>query len=144
MVAAGRPRARIKDAPEDFIVEELPLYEPEGTGEHLFVRFTKRELTTDDVVRALARASGVQARDIGVAGLKDKVGVTTQTVSLPVPRAELSMFDAKVLALAIPGVVIHEAKRHELSQRRFNFDRQHAHAVDEVVEERRAALALAA
>ena len=112
MPPAERPRARIKDAPEDFVVEELPLYELEGTGDHLFVRFTKRELTTDDVVRALARAAGVQARDIGVAGLKDKVGITTQTVSLPVPRAENATFDAKVLALEIPGVVIHEAKRH--------------------------------
>ena len=108
----ARPRARIKDSPEDFLVEEIPAYEPQGTGDHLYVRFTKRELTTDDVVRALAAGAGVQARDIGVAGLKDKVGVTTQTVSLPVPRAGHEEFDARVLALSIPGVVIHSATRH--------------------------------
>ncbi len=107
------PRGRIKDSPEDFVVEELPAYEPSGAGEHLYVRFTKRGLTTEDAVRALARGAGVQARDVGVAGLKDKVGVTTQTVSLPVPAGPAREgFDARVLALAVPGVTIHEARRH--------------------------------
>ena len=39
---------RIKASPEDFIVEEIPAYEPCGEGEHLYVRFTKRGLTTDE------------------------------------------------------------------------------------------------
>jgi tRNA pseudouridine13 synthase len=105
------PRGRIKDVPEDFLVEELPAYEAQGTGDHLFVRFTKRNLTTDDAVRALAHAAGVQARDVGVAGLKDKVGVTTQTVSLPVPRASEG-FDERVKGLTLPGITIHDARRH--------------------------------
>jgi tRNA pseudouridine13 synthase len=108
----GLPRGWIKVAPEDFVVEELPAYAASGSGEHLFVRFTKRGLTTDDAVRALAQGAGVRARDVGVAGLKDKVAVTTQTVSLPVPRGERDAFDDRVRGLAIPGVVIHEAKRH--------------------------------
>ncbi len=106
------PLGRIKDAPEDFVVEELPAYEPQGSGNHLYVRFTKRDRTTDQVVGALAEGAGIPARDVGVAGLKDKVAVTTQTVSLPVPSAGADTFDDRVRALAIPGVVIHEAKRH--------------------------------
>jgi tRNA pseudouridine13 synthase len=107
-----RPRARIKDAPPDFVVEEIPAYEPQGSGDHLYVRLTKTNLTTDEVVRALAAGAGVQARDVGVAGLKDKVAVTTQTVSLPAPRGADATWDARVLGLSIPGVVVHEAKRH--------------------------------
>jgi tRNA pseudouridine13 synthase len=111
-----RPRAkgRIKQSPEDFVVEELPAYEPEGVGDHLFVRFTKRALTTDEAVRALARAASVQARDVGVAGLKDKVGVTTQTVSLPVPvdASAKQGFAERVRALALPGITIHTATLH--------------------------------
>lgn len=112
MATQPLPRARIKDAPEDFVVEEIPAYEAEGTGDHLFVRFTKRNLTTDDAVKAIAAAAGVQARDVGVAGLKDKVGVTTQTVSLPIPRAASAGFEERVLGLSLPGIVVHDAKRH--------------------------------
>ncbi len=108
---SSRPRGRIKDAPEDFVVEEIPLYEPQGTGDHLYVRFTKRDLTTEQVVRSFADAVGVQARDIGVAGLKDKVAVTTQTISIPVPKPGAG-FDDRVRSLSLPGVVIREATRH--------------------------------
>jgi tRNA pseudouridine13 synthase len=110
-VTVARPRGRIKHVPEDFVVEELPAYEPQGSGAHLYVRFTKTGLTTDDAVRALAAGAGVQARDVGGAGLKDKVAVTTQTVSLPVPTGA-DGFDDRVRALAIPGVVILDARRH--------------------------------
>lgn len=37
------PPGRIKDSPEDFVVEEIPAYAPSGTGEHVYVRFTKRD-----------------------------------------------------------------------------------------------------
>ncbi len=108
------PRGVIKSTPEDFVVDELPLYEPSGQGEHLYVRFTKRMTTTDTVVRAIARAVQVNPRDVGVPGLKDKVGVTTQTISLPIPagaRADAS-FEERVRKVAIHGVTIHDVRRH--------------------------------
>ena len=52
------PRGRIKVSPEDFVVEEIPAYEPSGAGSHLYVRFTKTDLTTPDALRAIARALG--------------------------------------------------------------------------------------
>ena len=73
----------IRVQPEDFVVEEIPLYEPSGTGDHLYVRFRKRNKNTFDVVRDLAKLWGVAARDIGVAGMKDKIAVTEQTISVP-------------------------------------------------------------
>jgi tRNA pseudouridine13 synthase len=68
---------------EDFQVEEVPAYLPSGTGEHLYVRLQKRGMTTRDATLALARAAGVEERDIGYAGMKDKHGVTSQWLSLP-------------------------------------------------------------
>lgn len=107
------PRARIKQCPEDFVVEEIPVYEPTGEGEHLFLRFTKRELTTDEAVRAIARALGAKQRDVGVAGLKDKVGITTQTISLPVPRGPgAESFVDRARSLSLPGITVHDARRH--------------------------------
>jgi tRNA pseudouridine13 synthase len=74
----GRIRAR----PEDFMVEEVPLYEPSGHGSHLYVNITKREQTTRDVQVKLAELFKLRPRNIGTAGLKDKHAVTTQTFSI--------------------------------------------------------------
>jgi tRNA pseudouridine13 synthase len=108
------PRGIFKARPEDFVVEEIPLYEPSGEGDHLYLRFTKRNLPTDAVVKSVARALGVDVRDIGVPGLKDKVGVTTQTISIPLtgPGRDAAKVIDLAANLAIEGVVFHEARRH--------------------------------
>jgi len=73
---------RIRATPEDFQVDERPLYLPCGEGEHLYVKITKRGLSTPDLVRRISSTLGVKAQAIGVAGLKDARAVTTQMVSL--------------------------------------------------------------
>lgn len=73
---------QIRTVPEDFHVEERPLYLPCGEGEHVYVMITKRGLSTPDLVRRLSSTLGVKAQAIGVAGLKDSRAVTTQMVSL--------------------------------------------------------------
>jgi tRNA pseudouridine13 synthase len=75
--------AAIGPALEDFIVDEIPLYPLSGAGEHLYVRVEKRGFTTPSMVRAVTRAAGVDERDVGYAGLKDKHAVTRQWLSLP-------------------------------------------------------------
>ena len=72
----------IKQRPEDFEVEELPLYPASGEGTHLFLTIEKRGLTTQDALRDLARAMGVAPRTIGYAGMKDAVGITRQRLSV--------------------------------------------------------------
>ncbi|MCW5833996.1 MAG: tRNA pseudouridine(13) synthase TruD [Labilithrix sp.] len=108
-MSPGLPRGTIKLKPEDFVVDEIPAYEPSGEGSHLYVRFKKTNLTTDEVVKAFARALRVERRDIGVAGLKDKVGVTTQWISVPAADAST---DERVASVAIDGVEILERRRH--------------------------------
>lgn len=72
----------LKQTPEHFVVEEIPLYEASGDGDHLYVNLTRRGWNTRDVVTALARIFGLHADDIGFAGLKDRQALTTQTFSL--------------------------------------------------------------
>lgn len=36
---------RLKERPEDFVVDELPLYQPSGQGEHLYVCVRKQGLS---------------------------------------------------------------------------------------------------
>ena len=97
---------RLRVEPEDFVVDEIPLYEPAGEGEHTFVRVRKRLLNTEEVAKALARAAGVNPRDVGYAGRKDRKAVTSQWFSVPGldPRA--------ALALKVSGVEILEATPH--------------------------------
>ncbi|MCS6843010.1 MAG: tRNA pseudouridine(13) synthase TruD [Caldilineales bacterium] len=98
---------RIKADPAHFVVEEVPLYEPDGSGQHLHVRLTRSGWTTRQVVEALARLYNVPAGDIGYAGLKDRHAVCTQTFSLPGLKPE----DARRIADELPFQV-HWARLH--------------------------------
>ncbi len=78
---------RWKDLAEDFIVEEIPAYEPSGTGEHLFLWIEKRDVSANDLVHHVARSLRCSPRDIGVAGLKDRRAITRQYISIPAKLA---------------------------------------------------------
>lgn len=73
----------IGGALSDFQVQEIPAYLPSGEGEHWYVQLEKRGLSTPELVRRVAQAAGVDGRDVGYAGLKDKHAVTSQWLSLP-------------------------------------------------------------
>ncbi len=68
---------------KDFVVNEIPLYEFSGDGEHLILCIRKRDLSTWDMIKILSEHIGIKSKDIGYAGLKDKEGMTTQYISLP-------------------------------------------------------------
>ncbi len=63
-------------------MDEVPLYEFSGSGEHLVMRIRKKDLTTWQLVQKISEATGCKVRDIGYAGLKDKDGLTTQYISI--------------------------------------------------------------
>ena len=73
----------IKQIPEHFIVEEVPLYAAEGSGPHVYINLTRAGWTTRDVAIKLGQYFDVPVRDIGYAGLKDRQALTTQTFSVP-------------------------------------------------------------
>ena len=66
----------------DFIVDEIPLYEFTGEGEHLILHVRKKDMTTWEMVSAIAKYCKIKQRDIGYAGLKDKNAMTMQYISL--------------------------------------------------------------
>jgi tRNA pseudouridine13 synthase len=92
--------------PEDFRVDERPLYLPCGEGEHLYVKVTKRLLSTPDLIRKISSTVGVKVQGIGTAGLKDARAVTTQMISLHgVTMDGLSRLkiDEQILAIEVLG-----------------------------------------
>ncbi len=78
--AYGEPgcEATIRTTAEDFQVDEMLGYEPDGSGNHAFLHIRKRNTNTDWLARQLAEFAGVELKEVGYAGLKDRHAVTTQ------------------------------------------------------------------
>lgn len=96
----------IKQRPEDFIVEELPLYEACGEGTHVYFTIEKAGLTTMAAAARVAGALGRAPREIGYAGMKDARALTRQTFSLE------HVDPQRVQALDLPGLRVLGVTRH--------------------------------
>ncbi|HAJ91933.1 MAG TPA: tRNA pseudouridine(13) synthase TruD [Gammaproteobacteria bacterium] len=82
--AWGKPlaTARMREQPEDFQVTEIPLLEPDGAGEHVWLWIRKRGENTLYVAEQLSTLAGVHPRQVSFAGLKDRHAVTEQWFSV--------------------------------------------------------------
>src|SRR6266480_3757053 len=96
----------LKQRPEDFFVQEIPVYEPSGEGEHVYAEVQKIGLTTFEAINRIADALHVSSRDIGYAGLKDAHAITRQVFSIP------GTTEQAVMSLRIPNLTIQWAARH--------------------------------
>ncbi len=97
---------QLKTEPEDFFVEEIPLYLPSGQGQHVYAQIEKRGLSTYAAVKKIARALNISPATIGYAGLKDAHAVTRQTISIDNVAPEA------VEALNLSNIEILEVKPH--------------------------------
>jgi tRNA pseudouridine13 synthase len=107
-------RGGIREAPEDFVVEERLGFEPDGAGEHLLVLIEKRSCNTHWVARALADFAGVARMDVGCAGSKDRHAVARQWFSVRLggrPDPDWSAFE-------VEGVKVLAAARHRRKLKR--------------------------
>ena len=82
--AWGKPlvTGRMRQYPEDFQVTEIPLLEPDGEGEHVWLWIRKRGENTLYVAEQLSTLAGVHPRQVSFAGLKDRHAVTEQWFSV--------------------------------------------------------------
>ncbi|MEM1350058.1 MAG: tRNA pseudouridine(13) synthase TruD, partial [Myxococcota bacterium] len=112
---------RIKARFEDFVVDEVLAYAPCGEGEHVYLWVEKRDATTPWAAKQLGRFFGVDSRDIGYAGMKDRRGLTGQWFSLPAHLVEPQALERCVRdagaregaqAVVAPGVWVRRASRH--------------------------------
>jgi len=75
---------KLKQKPADFVVREIVREEYfRPRGRYRVYRVTKRKRTSLEAAGLLARMAGVDAAAIGMAGLKDRQGLTTQFMSVP-------------------------------------------------------------
>lgn len=112
--AFGTPplHAIFKQQPEDFYVDEILGFEPDGSGEHLLLHVEKTGLTTFDAQAVLARHFGVALRDTAFSGMKDKQGVTRQWFSVPARK------DVDAQTLQHPGLTLLSSARNSRKLRR--------------------------
>jgi tRNA pseudouridine13 synthase len=96
----------IKQRPEDFFVQEIPLYDPVGEGEHVYCEVQKIGIPTFEAIDRLARALDVSQREIGYAGLKDARAISRQVFSICGTTPEA------VMALSLPDMKVQWAARH--------------------------------
>lgn len=73
---------KLKQRPEDFRVEELSRLEPGPTGEFSLYRLEKSGIGTPEALRVVGRDWRLDPKTIAFAGLKDRYGITGQTVSI--------------------------------------------------------------
>lgn len=91
-----------RQTPRDFVVEEVPLYEFCGEGEHLVLFVRKKGISTLELISMIAKYLGIKNKEIGYAGLKDKHAMTKQYISLHKKyEAQMDAFeheDVKILS----------------------------------------------
>lgn len=95
-----------RQSAQDFIVTERLPFEPDGEGEHLLLRVRKTDQNTEWIAKWLARAAGVERREVGYGGLKDRHAVALQWFSVPATHGEPDLGEPP------PGTEVLQAVRH--------------------------------
>lgn len=108
--AYGKPQssASFKLSPDDFHVNEFFDGQFSGQGEHILLKIEKRGLTTEELVKSLARIINKPPKLISYAGLKDRQALTTQWLSIHAPGEEIEGIET----LESPGWRVIESTRH--------------------------------
>lgn len=108
----GRLRSRL----EDFVVREIPAYGPDGTlDSHLLLTLTKRNMSSEDALREVARGCRIARSELGLAGLKDRHAITEQQISAPATAATaLASFEHPQIELGPAKPHSHKLRRGHL------------------------------
>ncbi len=114
----GKPSctAHLRTTPEDFVVDEVLGFDPDGDGNHALLQIRKRNTNTEWLARQLAELAGVPLGEVGYAGLKDRRAVTTQYFSVNLSGKS----EPDWQSLASEEIAILEVDRHHRKLKRGN------------------------
>jgi tRNA pseudouridine13 synthase len=73
---------KIKEVPEDFVVDEIFPIKTLEKGEYSIFKLTKKNRNTDDIIKVLVDRLHIKRKNIGYAGIKDKKAITSQYISI--------------------------------------------------------------
>ncbi|MBN1544685.1 tRNA pseudouridine(13) synthase TruD [Candidatus Woesearchaeota archaeon] len=80
---------KIKEKPEEFVVEEQIQLELEDSEQYAYFWLRKRGYTTVKALESISRFLKCRLKDIGFAGNKDKQAVTRQAISINDPASRI-------------------------------------------------------
>lgn len=114
--AFGKPgcHAWFRCSAEDFVVEEVLGFDPDGEGNHAFLHIRKRNTNTEWLARRLAELAGVPLNDVGYAGLKDRHAVTSQYFTVHLSGKD----EPDWRQLDSPEITVLDVTRHRRKLRR--------------------------
>src|SRR3989338_7406673 len=73
---------KLKQKPEDFTVEEIPSVKDEGKGDYTYFTLEKNGLNTLQAAELIAAKLGINVKQIGGEGKKEKHAKKTKLISL--------------------------------------------------------------
>lgn len=107
---------KIKQRPEDFVVQEAGAWQPRPDGAYGIYRLSKRGIGTLDAVTELCRGLHIPQKIISFGGLKDRHSVSDQIVSI---RGERREFRHPRFHLTFLGRSAHPYDHRSFSANRF-------------------------
>lgn len=90
---------RIKQIPEDFVVEEIAEHDFADEGEYVLCHLETKNYTTERAIHEIARRFHLRRKDIAYAGTKDKRALTRQYITIRGRANPITTDDLKVAVL---------------------------------------------
>ena len=94
---------KIKQIPEDFIVKEISDIILGNTGKYAYFLLNKKNYNTIKAIETIAKALGINVKNIGFAGNKDKNAVTEQLISIKNGKKDFEKVPLKDIWLKYVG-----------------------------------------
>lgn len=93
---------KIRTFPEDFIVEEYLSIDAKSDGKYALFKFKKKGWSTFDLISSISTRFKIPAKEISIAGIKDRHAVTTSYLTIKKELAskiiEISKNDEKIIS----------------------------------------------
>ena len=97
-------------SPATFRVEELPLFEPCGRGDHAYLAVARSGFSTPFILKGLQQRAKLSEEEVGCAGMKDREAFAVQTLSVPARAAKRAEEALLAMGCQILSVRLHTHK----------------------------------
>ena len=109
---------KLRQIPEDFIVEEISDFEIEDKGNYKIYLLKKKGIESFSLFGYLAKRNNIPLTDIGFAGLKDKHALTIQYFSIPA-KYDIKTKEEENFKIEFLGFINSPIKSGDLEANRF-------------------------